>query len=139
MNSKINGVLRLLTAGSLLLVIYEQDKQIQRMKTIENCEKPQPTKGTPTKVQPVAKPVVKSTEPTPIEPKTPEELPQPTPQSKPSKSPEVPKPEPQPEEPKTPEELPQPNQPEPQIQKPEEDEDELLNESIRKIKRLMFS
>ena len=102
-------------------------------------EKPQPTKGTPTKVQPVAKPVVKPTEPTPIEPKTPEELPQPTPQSKPSKSPEVPKPEPQPEEPKTPEELPQPNQPEPQIQKPEEDEDELLNESIRKIKRLMFS
>ena len=45
-------------------------------------EKPQPTKGTPTKVQPVAKPVVKPTEPTPIEPKTPEELPQPTPQSK---------------------------------------------------------
>jgi hypothetical protein len=102
-------------------------------------EKPQPIKGKPSKVQQVVKPVVKPTEPTSIEPKTPEELPQPTPQSKPSKSPEVPKPEPQPEEPKTPEELPQPNQPEPQIQKPEEDEDELLNESIRKIKRLMFS
>ena len=39
MNSKLNGVLRLLTAGALLLVIYEQDKQINRMKTVENCEK----------------------------------------------------------------------------------------------------
>lgn len=39
MNSTINGVLRLITAGALLLVIYEQDKQIQRMKTVENCEK----------------------------------------------------------------------------------------------------
>jgi hypothetical protein len=39
MNSTINGVLRLVTAGALLLVIYEQDKQINRMKTVENCEK----------------------------------------------------------------------------------------------------
>ena len=103
-------------------------------------EKPQPVKGKPTKVEPIVKP----TKPTPVEPKKPEELPQPTPQSKPSKTPEVPKPEPQPEpqpeEPKQSDELPQPKQSEPPIQNPEEkDEDELLNESIRKIKRLMFS
>jgi hypothetical protein len=107
-------------------------------------EKPTLIKGKPTKVEPIVKP----TEPTPVEPKKPEELPQPTPQSKPSKTPEVPKPEPQlepqpepqPEEPKQPDELPQPKQSEPPIQNPEEkDEDELLNESIRKIKHLMFS
>ena len=103
-------------------------------------EKPQPVKGKPTKVEPIVKP----TKPTPVEPKKSEELPQPTPQSKPTKTPEVPKPEPQPEpqpeEPKQPEELPQPKQSELPIPNPEEkDEDELLNESIRKIKRLMFS
>jgi len=39
MKSYINGVLRLVTAGALILVIYEQDKTIQRMKTVENAKK----------------------------------------------------------------------------------------------------
>jgi hypothetical protein len=129
-------------------------------------EKPTPIQSKPTKVQPVTK----STEPTPIEPKKPEEKPQPKPEEKPIQQPqdtdnqdyevkrkelyktkqtdfinkqkeiggnikpgqgtrerfkkEVEKELPQPEVEKKPTTNP---------------EDELLNESIRKIKRLMFS
>ena len=92
-------------------------------------------------------PEVTSTEPevTPTEPKT-TELPQPKPQTKPEKvvsKPEPTKPEPTkpttPEEPKV-KELPQPKQKEKPVVNPEEDEENKnLQESIKNIKRLMFS
>ena len=76
---------------------------------------------------------------TPEEPKT-TELPQPKTQTKPEKV--VTKPEPtqtEPTEPKT-QELPQPKQTEKPVANPEEDEENKnLQESIKNIKRLMFS
>ena len=94
------------------------------------------------------KPEKPSTEPTPTEPEvTPQEpktteLPQPKIQSKPEKV--VSKPEPTPTEPETTQpttqELPQPKQTEKPVANPEEDEENKnLKESIKNIKRLMFS
>lgn len=97
---------------------------------------PKPVQPQPTEPQPV-EPEVKPTEPT--EP-TPTELPQPTPQTKPTKTPTPPKEptQPTPEEPKT-QELPQPKPQEKPDVNPEEDENKKLQESIKNIKRLMFS
>jgi hypothetical protein len=97
---------------------------------------PKPVQPQPTEPQPV-EPEVKPTEPT--EP-TPTELPQPTPQTKPTKTPTPPKEptQPTPEEPKT-QELPQPKPQEKPEVNPEEDENKKLQESIKNIKRLMFS
>ena len=94
---------------------------------------PQPTEPQPTEPQPV-EPEVKPTEPTPTE------LPQPTPKTKPTKTPTPPKEptQPTPEEPKT-KELPQPKPQEKPDVNPEEDENKKLQESIKNIKRLMFS
>lgn len=39
MKSYINGIIKVVTTGALILVIYEQDKTIQRMKTAENAKK----------------------------------------------------------------------------------------------------
>ena len=39
MKSYINGIIKVVTTGALILVIYEQDKTIQRMKTVENANK----------------------------------------------------------------------------------------------------
>lgn len=102
--------------------------------------KPTVTKPTPKPVQP------QPTEPQPIEPEvkptepTPTELPQPTPQTKPTKTPTPTKEptQPTPEEPKT-QELPQPKPQEKPEVNPEEDENKKLQESIKNIKRLMFS
>jgi len=78
---------------------------------------------------------------TPEEPKT-TELPQPKTQTKPEKVVSKPEPtqtEPEPTEPKT-QELPQPKQTEKPVANPEEDEENKnLQESIKNIKRLMFS
>ena len=78
---------------------------------------------------------------TPEEPKT-TELPQPKTQTKPEKVVSKPEPtqtEPETTEPKT-QELPQPNQTEKPVANPEEDEENKnLQESIKNIKRLMFS
>ena len=78
---------------------------------------------------------------TPEEPKT-TELPQPTTQTKPEKVVSKPEPtqtEPETTEPKT-QELPQPKQTEKPVANPEEDEENKnLQESIKNIKRLMFS
>jgi len=97
---------------------------------------PKPVQPQPTEPQPV-EPEVKPTEPT--EP-TPTELPQPTPQTKPTKTPTPPKEptQPTPEEPKT-QEPPQPKPQEKPEVNPEEDENKKLQESIKNIKRLMFS
>ena len=94
---------------------------------------PKPVQPQPTEPQPV-EPEVKPTEPTPTE------LPQPTPQTKPTKTPTPPKEptQPTPEEPKT-QELPQPKPQEKPEVNPEEDENKKLQESIKNIKRLMFS
>lgn len=101
-------------------------------------KKPRIVKPTPTVTK-----TVKPTEPK-IEPKEPEikpqepkkqELPQPKPEVKPEKTPEPPK-----EEPKQ-QELPQPNPEEKPSETPnpeEEDENTALNESIKRIKRLML-
>ena len=72
-------------------------------------------------------PQVKSTEPKPTE------LPQPKPEVKPTKAPEPPKEEPKPED------LPQPKPEEKPVQNPEDEENKELQESIKKIKSLMFS
>jgi len=107
-----------------------------------------PVKGEPTAVKPV-KPPTTPTEPTPTEPEvtTPQEpktteLPQPKSQIKPEKV--ASKPEPTPTEPEktepTPQELPQPKSTEKPVVNPEEDEENKnLKESIKNIKRLMFS
>ena len=94
-----------------------------------------PTEPTP-KVEPVA----------PEEPKT-TELPQPKPKTKPEKLVTPPKEEPKPSEPtgvepdsEKPKELPQPKSAEKPEPNPEEDEENKnLQESIKKIKHLMFS
>jgi hypothetical protein len=87
----------------------------------------------------VTKPTPKPVQPQPTEP-TPTELPQPTPKTKPPKTPTPPKEptQPTPEEPKT-QELPQPKPQEKPEVNPEEDENKKLQESIKNIKRLMFS
>ena len=88
---------------------------------------PEPTEPTPTK--PSVEPV--STEKPQPEPQK-QELPQPKPEVKP---------EPIQKEPETtePEELPQPKPEEKPSENPEDDENKNLQESIRKIKHLMFS
>lgn len=90
------------------------------------------------KPTPSAKP---TTEPKPEEPK-PEELPQPKPEVKPKAVVEPPKEEPQPNQEPTepqPEELPQPKPDVKPSKTPEGEEDENLQESLKRIKRLMFS
>ena len=90
------------------------------------------------KPTPSAKP---TTGPKPEEPK-PEELPQPKPEVKPKAVVEPPKEEPQPEQEPTepqPEELPQPKPDVKPSKTPEGEEDENLQESLKRIKRLMFS
>ena len=105
-------------------------KPVQPQPTEPQPTEPQPTEPQPTEPQPV-NPEVKPTEPTPTE------LPQPTPKTKPTKTSTSPK-EPTPEEPKT-KELPQPKPQEKPDVNPEEDENKKLKESIKNIKRLMFS
>lgn len=90
-------------------------------------------------------PTPEPTKPTPIKPSVEPvstEKPQPTPQKQelPQPKPEV-KPEPIQKEPETtePEELPQPKPEEKPSENPEDDENKNLQESIRKIKHLMFS
>lgn len=39
MKEHFNGLIRLVTTGVLLLVVYEQTKTIERMKTVENTQK----------------------------------------------------------------------------------------------------
>ncbi len=39
MKDHFNGLLRLVTTGVLLLVVYEQTKTIERMKTVDNIQK----------------------------------------------------------------------------------------------------
>lgn len=96
--------------------------------TTKKVEKPIATK--PKKVE---KPEIKPTEPKPSEPQK-QELPQPKPEVKPEKNVEPSKEEPRPEE------LPQPKPEEKPEVNPEEDgENKNLQESINKIKRLMFS
>ena len=100
------------------------------------------------------KPTVSTTEPTPTEPEvtTPQEpktteLPKPKPQTKPEKLVTPPKEEPKPSEPKsveptnqTQEKLPEPKPTEKPVANPEEDEENKnLQETIKNIKRLMFS
>jgi hypothetical protein len=77
----------------------------------------------------------------PVEPK-PEELPQPKPEVKPQAMVEPPKEEPKPEEEPTEpqqDELPQPKPEVKPSKTPEGEEDENLQESLKRIKRLMFS
>jgi hypothetical protein len=118
---------------SSMTVTYVTADWTKQPKETKPEEKPQPVQE-PTVQTP--KPEVKPTEPKP------EELPQPKPTTKPE-----PKPEPQnqveptnvePE--KGPEELPQPKPEEKPVPNPEEDEENKeLQESIKKIKSLMFS
>jgi hypothetical protein len=107
-------------------------------------------KPTKTPTEPVVTPTepeITPTEPevTPTEPKT-TELPQPKPKTKPEKVVSKPEPtKPEPTEPTTPEEpkqteLPQPKPKQKPVANPEEDEENKnLKESIKNIKRLMFS
>ena len=101
--------------------------------------KPEVPSATPTtEPKPSAEPITTTT--TPQEPKK-TELPQPKSQTKPEKLVEPTKSEPQTSEPEQkPEELPQPNPTEKPVVNPEEDEENKnLQESIKNIKRLMFS
>ena len=102
--------------------------------TTEPTPSVEPTTTTTPEEPKTTEPEVKPTEPTPTE------LPQPTPQTKPTKTPIPPKEptQPTPEEPKT-QELPQPKPQEKPEVNPEEDENKKLQESIKNIKRLMFS
>jgi hypothetical protein len=94
-----------------------------------------PTTTTPTEPTPTVEPTTTTT--TPEEPKT-TELPQPKPQSKPEKLVTPPKEEPTTEPQQK--ELPQPKPTEKPVANPEEDEENKnLQESIKIIKRLMFS
>jgi hypothetical protein len=96
-------------------------------------DKPKPSVTTTTEPTPTVEP---TTTP-PVEPKT-TELPQPKPKSKPEKLVTPPKEEPT-NEPQ-PEELPQPKSTEKPVVNPDEDEENKnLQESIKNIKRLMFS
>lgn len=98
-----------------------------------------PLATTTTEPTPSVEPTTTTT--TPEEPKT-TELPQPKTQTKPEKVVSKPEPtqtEPETTEPKT-QELPQPKQTEKPVANPEEDEENKnLQESIKNIKRLMFS
>ncbi len=85
----------------------------------------------PTTTKPIVKPEVKIDTQKP-EPK-PEELPQPKPENKPEKTPEPPK------EVDKSQELPQPKPEEKPLPNPEEEENKDLQESLKKIKSLMFS
>ncbi len=85
----------------------------------------------PTTTKPIVKPEVKIDTQKP-EPK-PEELPQPKPENKPEKTPEPSK------EVDKPQELPQPKPEEKPLPNPEEEENKDLQESLKKIKSLMFS
>jgi hypothetical protein len=101
--------------------------------------KPEVPSVTPTtEPKPSVEPTTTTT--TPQEPKK-TELPQPKSQTKPEKLVEPTKSEPQTSEPKQkPEELPQPKPTEKPVANPEEDEENKnLQESIKNIKRLMFS
>jgi hypothetical protein len=103
--------------------------------------KPKPSVPSATATTQSTPSVDPTTTTTPEEPKT-TELPQPKTQTKPEKV--VPKPEPTKTEPETTEpktqELPQPKQTEKPVANPEEDEENKnLQESIKNIKRLMFS
>jgi hypothetical protein len=97
-----------------------------------------PTTTTPTEPTPTVEPTTTTTTTTtPEEPKT-TELPQPKPQSKPEKLVTPPKEEPTTEPQQK--ELPQPKPTEKPVANPEEDEENKnLQESIKIIKRLMFS
>jgi hypothetical protein len=119
--------------------------------TSDWTNKPEVKKPRIVKSKPVVPSATATTEPTPsVEPTittTPEEpktteLPQPKTQTKPEKVVSKPEPtqtEPEPTEPKT-QELPQPKQTEKPVANPEEDEENKnLQESIKNIKRLMFS
>lgn len=85
----------------------------------------------PTTTKPIVKPEVKIDTQKP-EPK-PEELPQPKPENKPEKTPEPPK------EVDKSQELPQPKPEEKPLPNPEDEENKDLQESLKKIKSLMFS
>ena len=104
-------------------------------------KEPEPTKPevepTPQTTEPVAQPEPTPAEPEKVEP-TPEELPQPKPVSKPEPIATEPTPEVEPSEPEQ-TELPQPKPEEKPKENPEDEEDKNLQESINKIKRLMFS
>lgn len=106
----------------------KQPKVKKEKKPIETTPQPTPEKPTPPPTTTVTKPEVK-----------PEELPQPKTQEKPTRPQQEPQPvEPQSTEPEK-EELPQPKPEEKPSKTPEEDEEEKnLQESVNKIKRLMF-
>ena len=117
---------------SSMSVTYVTTDWTKQPKDTKPEEKPQPVQE-PTVQTP--KPEVKPTEPKP------EELPQPKPSTKPEAQPE---PETQVEptdvEPETDtEELPQPKPEEKPLPNPEDEENKELQESIKKIKSLMFS
>jgi len=100
-------------------------------------DKPKPSITTPTTTEPTPTVEPTTTITTPEEPKT-TELPQPKPQSKPEKLVTPPKEEPTTEPQQK--ELPQPKSTEKPVADPEEDEENKnLQESIKNIKRLMFS
>jgi len=100
-------------------------------------DKPKPSVTTPTTTEPTPTVEPTTTITTPEEPKT-TELPQPKPQSKPEKLVTPPKEEPTTEPQQK--ELPQPKSTEKPVADPEEDEENKnLQESIKNIKRLMFS
>jgi len=106
----------------------KQPKVKKEKKPIEPTPQPTPEKPTPPPTTTVTKPEVK-----------PEELPQPKTQEKPATPQQEPQPvEPQSTEPEK-EELPQPKPEEKPSKTPEEDDEEKnLQESVKKIKRLMF-
>ena len=119
-----------------LSVTYVTTDWTKQPKT-KKIEKPEPKVEPTTSVKPpIEKPDVKGEKPQPqvksTEPK-PTELPQPKPEVKPAKTPEPPKEEPKPED------LPQPKPEEKPVQNPEDEENKELQESIKKIKSLMFS
>ena len=115
--------------------------------TSDWTNKPEVKKPRIVKPKPTVPPTTTTTEPTPSveptttapkEPKT-TELPQPKSKTKPEKLATPPQEEPKPSEPK-PAELPEPKQTEKPVANPEEDEENKnLQESIKNIKRLMFS
>lgn len=98
------------------------------------------TKPEPQPTQLITKPEVEPTQPEKVEPE-PTELPEPKPVSKPEPTPTEPSTQDEPTEPKSsePTELPQPKPEEKPAENPEDEENNNLQESINKIKRLMFS
>jgi hypothetical protein len=121
---------------SSMSVTYVTTDWTKEPKGVKPTEKPQPEPQDEPTIQ-APKPEVKPTEPKP------EELPQPKPTTKPAPQPE-PQPKPQVEptdvEPEMDdEELPQPKPEEKPLPNPEDEENKELQESIKKIKSLMFS